>query len=240
MLKKLKQYSHRLMAPLHRKEAIRQIRQMEKKLISPKTRFAIPFVFRGKGLFRRIEPRQNPFEIESLYDRVAELKPQRVLEIGTARGGTLYLWMQAASADAELASVDLPDGDFGGAYPLARVPFYQAFPRPNQKLTLLRTDSHLPETLDKVKACFSAPVIDFAFIDGDHTYEGVKQDFETYAPLVRKGGLVAFHDILPRPAESGIKVDQFWNEIKNNYEYEEFIGSPETGRAIGIGLLRIK
>ena len=35
------------------------------------------------------------------------------------------------------------------------------------------------------------PEIDFLFIDADHTYEGAKHDFETYGPLVRKGGIIA-------------------------------------------------
>ena len=36
---------------------------------------------------------------------------------------------------------------------------------------------------------------DLIFIDGDHSYEGVKQDFEIYSPLLAFGGIVAFHDI---------------------------------------------
>jgi predicted O-methyltransferase YrrM len=39
--------------------------------------------------------------------------------------------------------------------------------------------------------------VDFLFIDADHSYEGVKKDFEMYSPLVRKGGIIAFHDIIP-------------------------------------------
>lgn len=37
--------------------------------------------------------------------------------------------------------------------------------------------------------------IDFLFIDGDHSYEGVLQDLEGWVPKVRSGGLVAGHDI---------------------------------------------
>jgi len=43
---------------------------------------------------------------------------------------------------------------------------------------------------------------DFLFIDGDHTYEGVEGDFEMYSPLVRRGGIIAFHDIVPGPPEN--------------------------------------
>ena len=91
----------------------------------------------------RIEhKKENPIEIEELYKTVMELSPTRVLEIGTARGGTLYLWTQAAKTDATIVSVDLPEGEFGGAYPACRIPFYKAFALPGQKLHLLREDSH--------------------------------------------------------------------------------------------------
>lgn len=36
--------------------------------------------------------------------------------------------------------------------------------------------------------------IDFIFIDGDHNYEGVKRDWDTYKPLLKKGSIVALHD----------------------------------------------
>ena len=38
---------------------------------------------------------------------------------------------------------------------------------------------------------------DFIFIDGDHTYDAVKQDFEQWFPLLQPGGIVAFHDSAP-------------------------------------------
>jgi hypothetical protein len=41
---------------------------------------------------------------------------------------------------------------------------------------------------------FESKSVDFLFIDGDHTYNGVKQDFELYYDKVRKGGLIYFHD----------------------------------------------
>lgn len=37
--------------------------------------------------------------------------------------------------------------------------------------------------------------IDVLHLDGDHSYEGVKADFEAWSPKVRRGGCVMFHDI---------------------------------------------
>lgn len=233
----LKHGFYRLLAPIHLRHALGQIREAERVLLSPEARFAIPFLFRGKGWFRVMRPRQNPEEIETLYRRVLALKPRRVLEIGTARGGTLYLWTQAAAPDATLISLDLPGGAFGGAYPAWRIPFYGAFAREKQTMHLLQEDSHLAQTSQKVKDLLQGASLDFLFIDGDHTYEGVKADFETYAPLVRPGGLVAFHDILDRPQVAGLEVHRFWAELKKRYPATEIIGGPNTGKQIGIGMI---
>lgn len=235
----IKYFIYNLLSGLHHKSGLKRLRILESKLQSREMRFAVPFVYRGSGYFKSIEPRQNPFEIEQLYRYVCCLTPRRVLEIGTAKGGTLYLWTQAAAEDAIIVSVDLPGGEFGGAYPACRVPFYKAFAQYQQQLHLLRADSHEGTTLTKVRELFNHIPLDFAFIDGDHTYDGVKKDFELYGPLVKPGGLIAFHDILPRPDMPEIQVDLFWEELRGRYDTEEFIGTETSGRKIGIGILRV-
>ncbi len=115
----------------------------------------------------------------------------------------------------------MPGGPFGGGYPEWRIPLYKSFARDGQKIFLIGGDSHDPKMLKKVKEILGGRKLDFLFIDGDHTYEGVRRDFEMYFPLVRKGGIIAFHDIVPHPPETGAEVDKFWNEIKNNYKYLE-------------------
>ena len=235
----IKKIYYRMLKGRHFVNGLNQLRRLEKKLFSREARFAVPFVYRGKGFYKTIEPRQNPLEIEELYRAVSELAPQRVLEIGTARGGTLYLWTQAGAAGATIVSVDLPEGDFGGAYPEDKVPFYKAFARPGQRLHLLRKDSHDPKTIAEVRHLFDNAEVDFAFIDGDHTYEGVKADFFDYGPLVRPGGLIAFHDILPRPDMPSIQVDRFWRELKSTHRTRDIIGTDASGRKIGIGLLYV-
>lgn len=237
-MKALKNIVYNLKATADCQRAINRVKELESKLLSPWARFAIPFAFGGRGHFKKIEPRQNPYEIECLFKAVHQINPQRILEIGTARGGSLYLWTQAATDNATIVSLDLPGGDYGGAYLECRIPFYQSFAKPNQTLHLIRDDSHQPHSLDKVKDKFDQP-LDFAFIDGDHTYEGVKQDFYMYGPLVRPGGLIAFHDIVHRKDDPTIQVDRFWNEIKDQYEVQEFIGPDGSGRKIGIGLLKV-
>ena len=75
----------------------------------------------------------------------------------------------------------------------------------------------------------------FLFIDGDHTYEGVKKDFEMYRPLVKKGGLITFHDIVSGPAENVGGVPRFWKEVLKNFNHKEFVKAwDQNGYGIGV------
>jgi predicted O-methyltransferase YrrM len=183
-------------------------------------------------------------EILGLLEALAAERPRRLLEIGTASGGTLFLLAQVADRSATIVSVDLPQGEFGGGYPAWKIPLYQGFVRPAQTLHLIRADSHAPETLARARARLRHEPLDFLFIDGDHTYDGVKRDFEDYGPLVRPGGLIALHDIAP-PGElrSGGpnllpgEVPRFWRELRDRYDSRELLASPEG--FFGIGLIRV-
>ncbi len=235
----MRQLLWNLLATGHRDSIVRKLRQMEYLLPTAETRFAIPFTLKGRGHFRSIRPRQTPTEILRLYQAVCALNPQTVLEIGTAKGGTLYLWAQAATRDAVLVSVDLPGGQFGGGYLPCRIPYYQAFAREGQTLTLLREDSHAPQTLDKTRQALGDRRVDFLFIDGDHLYPGVKADFLQYGPLVRPGGLIGFHDIMPAPHDPDIQVSQLWQQLGAHFETQEFVDTDHTNRQIGIGLAKV-
>jgi len=180
------------------------------------------FDFAWKLYFGLIRPVQDRREFCDLLKIFLELKPKYILEIGTANGGSLFCFCKLAPDDAIILSIDLPEGPFGGGYPEWKIPIYQAFKKENQKLYLLRKDSHQKETLDEVLKILNGNELDFLFIDGDHSYEGVKKDFEMYGPLVRKGGIIAFHDIVISNDKS-IEVPKFWYEIKKNYNYKEII-----------------
>jgi predicted O-methyltransferase YrrM len=87
-----------------------------------------------------------------------------------------------------------------------------------------------------VKKILNGNQLDFLFIDGDHSYEGVKKDFEMYSPLVRKGGIIAFHDIVGHSLETGCEVEKLWKEIKNGFNFKELIKDINQNWA-GIGVL---
>lgn len=187
------------------------------------------------GFYGLIRPMQDRSELTSLLKMVSGQKPSVVVEIGTATGGTLFLLARVAAADALIISIDLPCGPFGGGYPGWRVPLYRSFATGDQRIRLVRADSHSRSTIGKVKSFLGSREIDTLFIDGDHTYDGVKTDFEIYAPLVKKGGIIVLHDIARHLPSTGCDVFSFWQEVKLRYRHTECIAdTAQTGWGIGV------
>jgi len=196
----------------------------------------LAFSFRFLGI--SIKPKQVEEEIRRLLKLLQNIKPKVVLEIGTAKGGTLFSFTRVAQPDATLISIDLPEAPFWGGYPAWKIPLYESFALPCQKIHLIKRDSHDSVTLGVIKNILDNRKVDFLFIDGDHEYEGVKRDFEMYSVLVRNGGIIAFHDICPHHPETGCEVNKFWVELKEKYRYLELVKDWKQ-RWAGIGVIYV-
>jgi predicted O-methyltransferase YrrM len=196
---------------------------------------AVDWVYSNGARF--IRPAQQREEIKELLAILEAARPRTLVEIGTASGGTLFLLSRVAAPDATLVSIDLPGGRFGGGYGRWRSPLYRSFARQGQEVHLIRADSHEPRTLRQLQAMIGLGRLDFLFIDGDHTYEGVRRDFELYGPLMSVGGWIGFHDIIPDPSDAMNEVHRFWEEIKFCYPHREIVS--DRNRKYGIGLIRI-
>jgi predicted O-methyltransferase YrrM len=185
-----------------------------------------------------LPPLQVRSEITALVERVSSLAPQTLLQIGTATGGTLFLLTRFASPDAVVVTVDLPHGPLGRGYTGWMEDLYNSFARDRQRVELVLGDSHGQAIHRRTARALGGRELDFLFIDGDHSYEGVSRDWEMYSPLVRSGGHVAFHDIVPGPLDRVGGVPRFWREVKGQgSQATEFVESWDQGRC-GIGLLR--
>jgi predicted O-methyltransferase YrrM len=183
---------------------------------------------------------QKVKELSPLICLLKKRKLRTVVEIGTQKGGTLYAWCKVAEPEALIVSIDLPGGPFGGGYSLKDMKRFRTYKKKNQKICFFRKDSHKKSTKDELLKKLKGRKIDFLFIDGDHRYKGVKKDWTLYAPLVKRNGLVAFHDILFHPKIPQCKVDRLWNEIKRQYRNREFIDRYDDrgwGQWGGIGVI---
>ena len=231
--------SKRLFWRAHLDEAITQITRVRPHLVTTDMVVTAPLLFQGIGYFSSMEAKQNMRELLALAKLIDGLHPERVCEIGTHKGGTLFVWCQLAAPEAVIVSIDLPGGDFGGGFGERSIPFFNSFAKPMQALHFIRGDSHAAPTKARLEGVLSEGKLDFLLIDGDHSYDGVKRDFEDYAPLVRSGGLVAFHDIVKRDEYPSIEVWRFWAELKKEFRCEEFIDADPAARSIGIGVVHL-
>ncbi len=187
---------------------------------------------------RRLGLVQQRWEMRQLVGLVERLRARRVLEIGTAYGGSLYLWTRAARPDARIVSIDLPPWELDDRGEAHKVAALAGLARGTQRIYLLRASSHDPRTIKQLADILTTDRLDFLFIDGDHSYDGVKRDVLEYSPLVRPGGLVALHDIHPHSKGWGGDVPRLWQEIKGGHEAIELVA--DRGQdGYGIGVLRV-
>lgn len=226
----LKEMSRTLRIPLNRFFAFRRLRQYHASPRGLEETIDWAMNFGRYGYFT-ITTLQKRSEILALAQAVAALRPRIILEIGTARGGTLLIWSSLASE--KVISCDL-------VHRRPQKPLLEALPPPGSscQVKLLTGDSHDPEFIRRVATELGGDKVDFLFIDGDHTFEGVTADYHNYRDFVRPGGIIAFHDIVEKQPFANNQVHMLWQTIKKQTLTEEFVDDPNQC-GFGIGIIRV-
>lgn len=185
----------------------------------------------GGGGYMRIKTLQIPYEITQLAKTVKNIEPKLILEIGAASGGTALIWTTLATE--EVITCDLQDMTHQ-----ARIFTKLPPPGSNCKVTLLSGDSHDPNFKARVAKSLNGRQVDFLFIDGDHTEQGVTSDYLDYKEFVRPGGIIAFHDIVESQPLPTNQVYHLWKRLKPIAQVEEFVNDPGQS-GFGIGVLHV-
>jgi len=164
------------------------------------------------------------------YDLVANIKPKEIVELGTHNGTSLFSFCQAVkneALDTRITAVDTWKGDqhagFYGDEIFKEVNEIKESFYLNLNINLMRM------TFDEAVDKFENKSINVLHIDGLHTYEAVRHDFETWIPKVKDDGIILLHDI--KVGESNFGVYKLWNELKERYSTIEFYQS------FGLGVL---
>jgi predicted O-methyltransferase YrrM len=178
---------------------------------------------------------QHSGEILPALQYIQGIKPIVVGEVGTLNSGNAFLFLQAFSELRTLIAVDLHVRN------RAKLRFYAP---ESATIHCIHGRSCAPQTTQQVRRALNGRKFDFMFIDGDHEYDGVRADLLQYGPLVRAGGLIGFHDIVPdhfvRYGRQGAAyagdVHLLWSQLKARCRTHEFIVDPDQNGA-GIGVM---
>lgn len=148
-----------------------------------------------------IQQVKEEFTILSYF--LNSFKPHNILEIG-CKGGSFFMFNEFSTG--KKVAIDIDDQCLK----------YLMFITHGEDFTFLKENSQSEQTYNKVKDI--CPQFDFIFIDGDHSYDGVKRDFELYKKLLSPRGYIGFHDIDPNHiykdySDGAGQVYKFWQEL---------------------------
>ena len=159
---------------------------------------------------------------------MSALRPSIFVELGTHTGNSYCGFCQAVATlnlESKCFAVDTWEGDEHAGFYGSEVfedlsnyhnPKYSAFSR------LIKM------TFDEAKDYFSDHSISLLHIDGLHTYEAIKHDFENWKQKLSQNAIVIIHDTNVR--ERGFGVWKYWEEISEVFPHFEFL----HGNGLGI------
>lgn len=159
---------------------------------------------------------------------MAVMRPRTLVELGVYSGISYLTFCQAAVAhqvSLRMWGVDTWQGDeHAGHYDGARILHTL---RDKHDVPYGHFSTLLQKTFDEALTDIADGSVDVLHIDGLHTYEAVRHDFETWAPKLSARGVVLFHDIAVRAGDFG--VWRYWEELTQRYPAFAFTHSNGLG-----------
>jgi len=154
------------------------------------------------------------------------MRPRRYVELGAHNGMSFFAACQARSElslECECVAIDSWKGDEHASFYSEEV--FEKF----KSFLGLRypEDYYIRSYFSNALDCFETGSVDLLHIDGLHTYEAVREDFESWLPKMSSRGVIIFHDT--NVYKTGFGVWRLWNELKNKYPSYEFKHSHGLG-----------
>lgn len=166
--------------------------------------------------------------IQFLFCLVALSKPRRFAELGSHFGASFFAYCQASKRmgiSTEPVAIDCWEGDdHTGSY---ESDVFENFKYVFKKHSDIAKYKRM--FFEEAVNLFDDKSVDLLHIDGLHTYEAVKNDYDTWINTLSDTGIILFHDINVHEREFG--VWQFWSELKKKHPTMEFKHSHGLGVA---------
>lgn len=170
-------------------------------------------------------------EIEAFTEIIKEAGARSYLEVGCLYGDTLHFIGKQMPRGSKIVAVDMP-GSAGRRFRhtdrfLQRAAAHLRLVY-GHDVKVIIGNSHDKDVIAEAASC--GP-FDAVFIDGDHSVDGVRQDWENYGPL---GSIVAFHDIRRVSGKSQDGVRALYNRLSKTHRHETLSVGDTRG---GIGVI---
>jgi O-antigen biosynthesis protein len=169
---------------------------------------------------RIVEPYSWIGHIPTAFLLVSELKPKTIVELGVHTGNSFFAFCQAVKKlglKTMCYGIDTWEGDKHAGYYGDEI----------YNNVLKYSKDKYKENSILIRKCFDNALndfknksIDLLHIDGLHTYEAVKHDFESWLPKISDKGVIIFHDTNVMRDDFG--VYKLWKEISKKYPSFEF------------------
>lgn len=166
--------------------------------------------------------RLSRWEMTEVVQELRRIDIDVVLEVGCHRGDSLNIWRKLFDPSLMVGVNDIRE-------------------MPEGREDELRTHmvwgrSQEPETHARVVELLGGRAVDYLYIDGDHTYDAVKRDWELYSPLVCEGGLVVLHDATLQGNPS-VDVYKLWPQIMDGRRTKLLHDGNPSYPSTGVGIV---
>lgn len=169
-----------------------------------KARYSYNFTWMGLPII------QFPQDIVAMQEIIWKVQPERIVETGIARGGSLVFYasqLELLGGDRRVIGVDVdirkPNREAIEAHPLAR------------RITMIEGSSVDTAVVDQVKALVRGRWPVLVVLDSMHTHAHVLRELELYAPLVTSGSYLVVFDTIIDDLPDGFFADRPWGPGDN-------------------------
>lgn len=171
---------------------------------------------------------QDLEELLQFYEYLPE-KIEHVLEIGTEHGGWLFMLASVIKPPARLCAVDYI---YQSEFSVARSELA------NCKFNVTLIQSEAVKARAAVAEWLGFNRLDVLHLDAQHDIKGARREWELYYPLVRSGGVVAIHDVMPTGPHAEFGSQFLFHALDKSFP-KTYLCQRTWREGLGIGVVHI-